>query len=77
MCISVSDQFKVIKFLYTNRIVLMIERNFGNYITEDIPVHPKGINRSIGAIQVKSNIFLLQVPVHLHIDEPALGGYWS
>ena len=37
--------------------------------------YPKGINRSIGATQAKSNLFLLQVPVHIHIDEPTLGGY--
>ena len=68
-----SDQLKVIKFLSTNRIMLMIERNFGNYITEDIPVHPKGINRSIGATQAKSNLILLQVLVHVHIMNRHLG----
>ena len=40
---------------------------------KEVPVHPQGINRSLGAMQAKLNIVLLQVPVHINIMNRPLG----
>ena len=44
---------------------------------EDVPVHPKGINRSMGATPAKLNIDSTTSPGSHQYYERTLGGYWS